>query len=198
LWPAGSSWFENDPLGRAPHSHPGASEIYFVASGRLHLTVGHAELDLSAGSFVLIPPDTFHDPRNGAPLRDLHLFALVVPNVRGAPWKTSGFDPQEFVEKAEVATVCAEGALPSDRNIESAVVELSPGAEHVFQGRRDADHTIYVLCASLQISVGRLSGVLDADEYLAIPGFQNHRIRCSSDVPARFISIWAHASKAVQ
>ena len=187
-WPAGGPWFANDPLGPHPHTHPDASEIYFVAAGTLNLTVGRQELVMSPGDFCLIPPDTYHHPRNDG-ATDLGLFVIVAPNWRDRRWKRDDFSEADFRGAATLARTDVLGDLPGDLNIDSSVIAGStesfcdPGREHV----------IYVLEGELDVKVDHLAGRLARHDYVHIPAGANHAVRRCGRDSARILSIWTPA-----
>lgn len=190
LWPRGADWFSNDPLGHAPHTHPDASEIYFVAAGRARVTVGRTDVELGPGGYLLIPADTYHDPMN-AGLADLCLFVVVAPNWRERRWKPDGFDDNDFRGTPCVDDVGTDGPLPSDARLSAAVLRLEPGTEENVDRQADADRIIYVLQGEAEVEVGRLAGKLQAHEYLLISGFERHRLRSLGRERLRYLSIWA-------
>src|SRR3954471_10430124 len=143
-WPGGEDWFVNDPLGRIPHSHPDASELYLVVAGRLDLTVGRTQVNVGAGGYCFIPPDTFHDPHNPGP-DDLCLFVIVAPNWRDRRWKTDGFVDADYASFPGLAETAAPGPLPGDESIRASVEELGAGDASEVAIRGNEDRTIYVL-----------------------------------------------------
>ena len=60
-----------------PHVHRSTQESFFVVEGEFTFTVGDETIELSAGGYVLVPPDTRHmihaGPGGG------RLLALMVP-----------------------------------------------------------------------------------------------------------------------
>jgi quercetin dioxygenase-like cupin family protein len=188
-WPAGEGWFANDPLGPHPHTHPDASEIYLVAQGTLELTVGREELVMTAGDYCLIPPDTFHHPRNGG-RDDLGLFVVVAPNWRDRRWKPEGFSEPDFLGVAAVGSTAGPGPLPGDRNIAAAVV-AAPSEESCDPLRERA---IYVLAGEVEVEIGPLAGRLAEHEYVHVPAGARHTLRDAGDGPARILSVWTPAT----
>ena len=172
LWPAGESWFSNDPLGPLPHTHPGASEIYFVSSGELHVTVGTTELVLRAGDLCLIPPGTYHSPQNSAP-EDLRMLALVSPNVKGERWKTAPFSPEDFEGRPQVANIMEGSALPGSSHIQSRTITLQQGELWDFENAA-ADTTIWAVDGDVEVRVGLLSGTIEPSYHVTamagVPG----------------------------
>jgi mannose-6-phosphate isomerase-like protein (cupin superfamily) len=172
-WPKGADWFANDPLGPLPHTHPRASELYFVVSGRLDLTVGRTELVLDVGQACLIPPDTFHAPVNRA-AEDLCLFVVVAPNWREARWKPEGFTEADYVGVPVVAPPRARGVLVQDEQLHVEVLELTPGAPCAPPPRPGVERVLYCLEGVLGLAVERLEGRLGPHEYAAVPAQAPH------------------------
>lgn len=189
LWPKGESWFSNDPLGPMPHTHPGASEIFFLASGRLQLTVGSEALELAPGDFVLVPPDTYHEPLNIGDT-DVCLLVVVAPNWRDERWKPSDFVASDYEGRPQVSGTDVAGPLPSDGLIESAVIELRPGDRAVVEARSDADRLVYVLDGESTVTLEHLSGAVGPHQYVNVMAGARHRIANSSDRPVRYLSCW--------
>jgi mannose-6-phosphate isomerase-like protein (cupin superfamily) len=184
-WPAGASWFANDPLGPHPHTHPDASEIYFVETGTLALTVGRQELVMRAGDFCLIPPNTFHDPRNGGD-DDLGLFVIVAPNWRDRRWKIDGFEDADFDGTASVARTEAVGPLPSDLEIGAEVVGAGSGPESASSPH---ERVLYVLAGQLDLALDHLSGRLGPGEYVHVPAGASSTVSQAGSSPVRLLSI---------
>ena len=68
MFPAGMS-------GPPPHSHAHTTDTFYVLEGTLRLTVGHQEIDVPAGSYVLVPPGVRHTFANASeePVRFLNI-----------------------------------------------------------------------------------------------------------------------------
>ncbi|WP_257792086.1 cupin domain-containing protein [Marisediminicola antarctica] len=179
LWPAGESWFSNDPLGPLPHTHPGASEVYFVASGELHVTVGTTDLVLSAGDYCLIPPGTFHSPQNLAS-EDLRMLALVSPNVKGERWKTAPFSAEDFEGQPLVGNVFRNTALPDSAHIRGEPIHLSQGSLWSFENEA-ADTTIWVVEGDVEVTVGMLAGRIEPSYHVTAMAGVPGSIRAISD-----------------
>lgn len=194
LWKAGEDWFSNDPLGPKPHTHPNASEIFLVASGLLRLTVGRTQLELGAGGFCLVPPDTYHEPLNVGD-SDCCVFVLVAPNWRDCRWKPEGFVDADFQRLPRVASVSEPGPLPSDELIESGVLALEPNESKEME-RPDADHLVYVLGGTTHVTVEHISGPLAPHQFLTVMGGTKHLV-AANDEPVRLLSIWAVEAPAL-
>jgi quercetin dioxygenase-like cupin family protein len=59
------------------HAHRHTTDTFYVLEGTLHLTVGEAEIDAPAGSYILVPPGILHTFANtsDSPVRFLNLNA---------------------------------------------------------------------------------------------------------------------------
>jgi mannose-6-phosphate isomerase-like protein (cupin superfamily) len=189
VWPRDRDWFINDPLGHAAHLHPGASEIYFVASGQLEVVVGSARLELATGDLCLIPADTYHDPV-GTMGTDLGLFCVVAPNWRGRRWQTDPIPPAALANEPVVARgPVMAGALPSDKLLCCSCLELPAGATEEFPVAPGAERVLYVLDGELELHVGGLAGRFTAHQFAHIPSNLSHRIRAGGDQPLRLLSV---------
>jgi mannose-6-phosphate isomerase-like protein (cupin superfamily) len=184
-WPAGAEWFVNDPLGEMPHTHPRASELYFVAAGALDLTVGRDQVRVEAGETCMIPPDTFHNPRNGG-AGDLCLFVIVAPNWRGERWKPDGFVDSDYEGAPTLGSVAADDVLLADERLRVEALTVGPGARDAL-GDRPAERVVYCLEGRLDVSVEHLGGTLGPHEYVHIPAGAAHRIAGAAGAPARVL-----------
>jgi mannose-6-phosphate isomerase-like protein (cupin superfamily) len=189
-WPAGASWFINDPLPPAPHSHPGASEIYFAASGVLQLTVGNTEFEMNEGDVCLIPPGAFHHPQDTRQT-DLFLWCVVAPNWRGERLKRSDFTEDELAATPVVGNTSRPDSLPSDDLLETASILLEPGASEEHEWRPCSERLIYVLEGTADMTIGRLSGRFERHEFVHVPSGFRHRIVNSTSEPLRALSVYA-------
>jgi mannose-6-phosphate isomerase-like protein (cupin superfamily) len=194
VWPGGESWFANDPLGPMPHTHPDASEVYFVSHGRLRVTVGSTELEMARGDYILIPPDTYHHPINLWE-NDLCLFVVVAPNWRDRRWKTSGFTEDDYKGSADVVGTDAPGPLPSDEHIEAAVVSVEGVGEAAAESRAESDRALYILEGRAELAVEHLSGILDAHRYVHVMAGASHSIANCGPGPLRYMSIWTPSAR---
>lgn len=187
LWPPDAPWFVNDPLGPMPHTHEGASEVVYVAAGSMELIVGRTTLVLETGDYCLIPPDTFHEPRNiGAD--DLRLFVLVVPNLRDRRWKPEGFVESDYIGTCAVVRA-KPGPLPSDDLIDAAVIEWPAATTGEVERQDGQERVIYVLSGSAAVEVDSMRGDFGQDEYATVPGGAVHRVSTGAR-SATFMSLW--------
>jgi mannose-6-phosphate isomerase-like protein (cupin superfamily) len=189
-WPRTASWFVNDPLRGEPHIHPDASEVYFVACGRLHVVVGSRELTLEAGDYCFIPADTYHDPR-GTLGTDLGLFCVVAPNWRGRRIQTEDIPPEAREHEPALAKTDHPSPLPGDERLQSEVIELAPGTEQLEGVRPGAERVLYVLDGELEVTIDALHGAIGAHQYVHVPSNVRHRIAAAGGVPARVLSVWS-------
>jgi mannose-6-phosphate isomerase-like protein (cupin superfamily) len=187
-WPAGAEWFINDPLPPGPHSHPGSSEIYFVAAGSLSLTVGSTDIQLIDGDMCLIPSGAFHHPRETH--SDLFLLGIVAPNRRGERLKLSNFQPDEYSPVPVVGNVAKPGPLPSDAALEASCIVLDRNEQQSHPSRPGAERAIYVVEGSAQVTVGRLSGRLGKHEFVHVPSGAPHHITNPGPEPLRILSVY--------
>ena len=63
------------------HNHPGQEEVYYFVSGEGYMVVGDEEIDVAAGSIVLIPDAYFHKVWNTSEIEDL-IFVCVFDGKR--------------------------------------------------------------------------------------------------------------------
>lgn len=194
LWPAGADWFSNDPLRPTPHTHPNASEVFFVCSGAMKLVVGRDDLVLRAGDYCLVPPDTYHEPLNIGDT-DLCVLVVVAPNWRHERLKPDGFADSDFDGRADVVGTGVAGPLPSDERIRSEVLSLAAGAVADF-GEDHADHLVYVLEGVATATVEHLSGDLTLHQYVNVSGGTRHRLanRSAEADELRVLSVWTPAA----
>ena len=190
IWPAGASWFSNDPLGPTAHTHPAASEPVFVAHGQLRLTVGSTLLHLVAGDYCLIPPDTFHDMLNEGD-GPMGVFVMVAPNWRDRRWRPEKFGPADFRGTCEVVGTRVAGPLPGDERIEASVEILGPETGTGLVARAGAERTIYVLAGEAEVRVEHLSGRIGPDQFCHVMSGTPHSVSNTGRQPLRLLSIWA-------
>ena len=189
-WPRCADWFTNDPLDHAPHSHPNASEIYFVASGALEVVVGDESMVLQAGDICLIPPGAYHDPR-GTLGEDLALFCTVAPNWRERRWQTEGFPAEAFEARAVRGRVDSVGELPSDALLRCACEALAPGEHQDHPPIRGRERVVYILEGELTCRIDQMTGIFGPHSYVPIPSNASHSLRNDGPGPVLLLSIWA-------
>lgn len=192
LWPAGRNWFSNDPLRPTPHTHPNASEVFFVCSGLFQLTVGRDDLLMRGGDYVLVPPDTYHSPLNAGDT-DLCVLVVVAPNWRHERLKPQNFLDSDFAGRGTVVSTHLPGPLPSDDRISADVVEVPPGDTVQFH-LPQADHLLYVCGGAVSIVVEHLTGALSVHQYVHASAGARHSIVNTGTIPARLLSVWTAAT----
>jgi mannose-6-phosphate isomerase-like protein (cupin superfamily) len=190
IWHEGESWFANDPLGPLPHSHPDATEIYFVAHGTLEAGVGDESLELSAGDVCLIPPDLFHDPR-GTAGTSLGLFCVVAPNWRDRRWQTEGFTPAAELPPPTVWSVGDAGPPPSDELLASELLELDPGESEEHGVVRGRERVLYVLSGRMALTIDNLAGEFGPHQYAHVGSNVRHRVESVGSEPLTCLAVWA-------
>jgi len=188
LWPSEDDWFSNDPLGMKAHTHPDASEVFFVAAGSMRLTVGRTPIVLESGDYCLVPPGTYHEPLNVGD-EDLCVWVVVAPNWRGCRWKAENFDEADFLgspafEKTDVAR-----SLPSDALVAAEVISLMPGKELGRESFSKTERALYVLDGVVDMSIERLSGRIGPHEFVNVMAGATHTLRSVGSDPARVLSV---------
>jgi mannose-6-phosphate isomerase-like protein (cupin superfamily) len=167
-WPAGTSRAPNDPLGPVMHLHDDASEIFYFIAGRARLEIGNTEEYFGPGDFVLVPPGTPHNLWNGGD-KDLYALWIVAPNFVNNKWRTDNFPDGAMDRRATWSRVGPTAQLPSDTNIESRVVTLSPG-ERLQQATGERQEAIlYIFEGGAHVTVGHLGGTLAAHQCVHVP-----------------------------
>jgi len=189
IWPAGADWFANDPLGPLPHSHPDASEIYFVAEGTLEATIGGESLELSAGDLCLIPPDTFHDPR-GTAGTSLGLFCVVGPNWRDRRWQTEDTSVDGY-DRSLVWSVEGDGPPPADDLLVAERLELALGEAEEHGVVRGRERVLYVLAGRMALTIDNLAGEFGPHQYAHVGSNTRHRVANAGKEALVCLSVWA-------
>jgi mannose-6-phosphate isomerase-like protein (cupin superfamily) len=141
--------------------------------------------------FCLIPTGAFHDPfgTNGT---DCCMWCVVAPNWRGHRLQTTDFGPAELDPVPVVARVDGPGALPSNELLESTCVELAPGeSEEHLVWRAGSERLIYVLAGEAEITIDRLSGVVEPHGFVLVPSGARHSVRNVGPDTVRFVSVFA-------
>ena len=188
VWTRESDWFINDPLGPTPHSHDDATEVAFLAQGSMEIEVGGERRLYSAGDFLLMPPDKFHnywlhgeDP--------VCLFVLVAPNHKYHRFRTRDFPPTAHQGGGAYAQATSGAVLPSNAHIQSEVKALAPGESEGPGLLNLQDRVIYVLDGVAQVQLGSLSGPVGPHQYQYLPATFTHEIRNAGVYPLRYISM---------
>lgn len=193
LWPVGADWFINDPLGPMPHTHPDASEIFFVASGEMILTVGRNEHRVGEGSLVLIPPGTFHEPLAVGDI-DLCLLAVVAPNWRESRWKIEGFTEDDFARDAVISSVFSDVAMPGDINLGCVVETLGANTNSDWLKTTNFDVLLYAIDFPMNVDAHHLSGILRAGEYIHVMAGGRYRVGNTGPKELKYLTVRATAS----
>jgi len=189
VWTPEAEWFINDPLGRNPHAHDEASEIVFLAQGRMVIQVGRDKQVYQAGDFILMPPGKYHDYWHQGQ-DPVCMFVLVGPNHKERRWRTKDFPPQAFEGTAPCVNVYhSDAPLPSDPHLASTKVTLQPQEFDPTTQLALQDRVIYVLEGTASLQVGLLAGALSAHQYQYIPATTVHRISNQGLLPLTYISI---------
>jgi quercetin dioxygenase-like cupin family protein len=187
-WTPDADWFVNDPLGPVPHCHVEASEIGYLAQGSLEIEIGGTKRIYTAGDFILMPPNKYHNYwfKGNDPVA---FFVVVAPNHKYTRFHTKDFTPDMFEGNAPYANVFETDDLPSDDHFESRAITLQPGEgepETVLEVR---ERVIYVVQGQLAVRSGVMSGALAANQYIHIPATTPHELKNTSFEPVRFISL---------
>ncbi len=168
VWPRGSQGLIGDSLGPIMHLHDGASEIFYFISGRCRLEIGDSEEFFDPGEFVLVPPEVPHNLWNAGD-EDLLVFWQVAPNFIHNKWRTEDFPPGAMQRRAVRSKLEPGRQLPSDENIRSRLVTLA-GSQPLTGSTGQAQETVlYLAAGKARVSVGKLHGVLDANDFVHVP-----------------------------
>jgi mannose-6-phosphate isomerase-like protein (cupin superfamily) len=127
VWPRGGNGLIGDSLGPVLHSHDQASEIFYFISGRCRLEVGNSEEFFDPADFILVPPDVPHNLWNAGE-DELLVFRLVAPNFVHNKWRTENLVPGAMEMRGISGRVDNGAELPSDQNIRTQLIRLSPNA----------------------------------------------------------------------
>lgn len=168
VWPAGAQGLTGDALGPVMHLHDGASEIFYFVSGRCRLEVGDTELLFNPGDFILVPPQVPHNLWNAGD-EDLLVFWIVAPHFREDKWRTENISPAEMQRRVLQARVEPGAVLPSDANIHSRLVSLGAQQSLAERTRPNQEAVIYLASGQAQVKVGKLSGRLEANDFVHVP-----------------------------
>lgn len=168
VWPAGGSRLLDDALGPVMHLHDDASEIFYFVSGRCRLEVGDSQEFLEPGDFVLVPPQVPHNLWKAGD-DDLLVFWLVAPHFQANKWRTDNFPAGAMQRGVLRGRVQPGGGLPSDAQINSALLTLAEGAGEAGRTAARQEAVILVADGQAEVRVGRLSGRLGARAVVHVP-----------------------------
>ncbi len=186
VWTPDAHWFINDPLGAMPHAHDDATEIIYIAAGRMDIQVGESRQRVGPGDLLLMPPDRFHNYWLAGD-ETVCLYVLVVPNHKTARGRYKDFKPGAFEGHAPMANVFRGEALPADERITPRVRTLTPGEATGLSMESVCEKMIYVLEGSATIEIERLRGGLGPNDYQHVPSGHRHRVANAGDVPLRYL-----------
>jgi mannose-6-phosphate isomerase-like protein (cupin superfamily) len=168
VWAKGAQGLIGDTLGPILHLHDGASEIFYFPSGKCRLEVGDTEEYFGAGDFVLLPAGVPHNLWNAGD-EDLLVFWIVAPHRMENKWRTGDIASEDMQRRASRMHIGPGAALPSDANIHSRLLELSAGESMSHATRLGQEAVIYISRGQAEVRVGKLSGSLQADEFVHVP-----------------------------
>jgi mannose-6-phosphate isomerase-like protein (cupin superfamily) len=169
VWAPGAAGLLGDALGPRLHLHNDASEIFYFRGGRCRMEVGDSEEIFEAGDFVLVPPEVPHNLWSASPDENLLVFWLVAPHFQANKWQTENFPPGARQGRVIRSRVEVGATLPSDAQINSALLTLPAGAEQTGRTGETQEAVLYVVQGSGQAQVGPLSGPLGADQFVHVP-----------------------------
>jgi mannose-6-phosphate isomerase-like protein (cupin superfamily) len=182
IWRVGAARLLDDTLGPILHIHDEASEIFFFVAGQCRLEVGDSEEFFAAGDFVLVPPQVPHNVwRHGE--EDLLVLWIVAPHFQANKWRTNHFPAGAMQKRARRGRVQAGGELPSDDQIESRLLTLPSGASQAGRTAEKQEAVIYLVEGQAAVRVGKLSGRLEAHEFVHVPVDTEYALDCH-DGPA--------------
>jgi mannose-6-phosphate isomerase-like protein (cupin superfamily) len=130
--------------------------------------VGDTEEYFEAGDFVLLPAGVPHNLWNAGD-EDLLVFWIVAPHRMENKWRTSDIAFEDMQRRASRMHIEPGAALPSDANIHSRLLELSAGEGMSHATRLGQEAVIYISRGQAEVRVGKLSGSLQADEFVHVP-----------------------------
>ena len=188
VWTADSDWFINDPLGHKPHLHEEASELLYLAQGKMEIEIGGSKEVYRAGDFLLVPPDLYHDywfAGNQA----VCLFVVVAPNHKHYRWKTSDFPTEAHQGGATVVNVYETDELPSNEHFTCDKITLASGESDKVTYCELQDRIIYILSGTAHLSMNTLSGPLAPHQYQYIPATCQHEISNRGYMPLSYVSL---------
>ncbi|MDZ4766375.1 MAG: cupin domain-containing protein [Chloroflexota bacterium] len=187
-WTPDANWFVNDPLGPVPHCHIDASEIGFLAQGSLEIEIGGTKRVYTAGDFIIMPPNKYHNYwfKGDDPVC---FFVAVAPNHKYSRFHTKDFTPDMYEGDAPYANVYTDDPLPSDAQFQCEKMTLQPNESEPARLLELQERIIYIVSGAAQVHSNRLSGTLTANQYLHIPATTPHQIGNAGFEPLMFISM---------
>jgi mannose-6-phosphate isomerase-like protein (cupin superfamily) len=168
VWAQGAQGLTGDTLGPVMHLHDGASEIFYFLSGRCRLEVGNTEEYFGPGDFVLVPPGVPHNLWNAGD-EDLLVFWIVAPHRMENKWRTQEITAEDMQCRASRTHIEPEAALPSDANIHSRLLDLQSAEGVSLETLLSQEAVIYINRGQADVQVGKLSGRLQANEFVHVP-----------------------------
>jgi mannose-6-phosphate isomerase-like protein (cupin superfamily) len=168
VWAKGTQGLMGDTLGPVLHLHDGASEIFYFPSGKCRLEVGDTDEYFGPGDFVLVPAGVPHNLWNAGD-DDLLVFWIVAPHRMESKWRTEEIAAEDMQRRAIRARVEPGAALPSDANIHSRLLELQSGEGVSLESLIGQEAVIYISSGQADVRVGKLSGRLQANEFVHVP-----------------------------
>ena len=193
VWPKGGDRLIGDMLGPVMHLHDGASEIYYFTTGVCRLEVGNTEEICQAGDFVLVPPKTPHNFWNGSD-EEVGVFWLVAPHFSQKKWRTDRITPEEMQARVEHILPQPGMDLPGDNNIRSRLIGLEKGLKIMEKTSPGQEVVIYVKMGEAEVRIGKMSGMLNANEFVHVGENKNFAI-AALDKPAQIFIFQAPDDK---
>jgi mannose-6-phosphate isomerase-like protein (cupin superfamily) len=168
VWEVGAQGLTGDTLGPVMHLHDGASEIFYFVAGKCRLEVGDSEETFQPGDFVLVPPGVPHNLWNAAD-EDLLVFWIVAPHLPQNKWRTESITAGDMGLRATRTHLESAASLPGDANIHSQLVMLQAGEDLAERTGESQEGVLYVASGQAQVKVGKLGGILLANEFVHVP-----------------------------
>jgi mannose-6-phosphate isomerase-like protein (cupin superfamily) len=190
IWTPDVQWFNNDWLGPTPHVHDDATEVAFLAQGRLQIEIGGSKRVYRAGDFILMPPKKYHNYwRVEEDGETACFFVVVAPNHKYNRLRTKDFTPDSFEGDAPFANVLGEAPLPSNEHFRCERLCLAPDESEGPKMLPVQDRVVYVIGGRAHAQVNRLAGELAANDYLYIPATTPHEFRNAGSEPLLCLSL---------
>jgi quercetin dioxygenase-like cupin family protein len=175
VWKPGADWFDTPWTGPTPHLHDHATEIGYLAAGRLELTVGGSTRALGPGDFVVIPPDRHHACRLLGD-ESACFFIAVAPDHRDNRLRQAGFLPINFTGAASCTNLAGDTPLPSNQHFRAERLTLAAGETRPPLTDHRHERILYVVSGAAEVRIARLAGALSANEFTHIPASAPHVI----------------------